>query len=341
MSLKNKIEKVVNDLKLDLKGKVVLTEAATGAYVVTPIIAAIAGAKVYAYTQNSKYGTIQEVKEQTLAIAKSFGDLNIHIIDELSSEILSIADIITNSGHLRPINKDKLIHLKKGAVIPYMFESWEFREEDLDLKYCQENNIKVGATNERHPNIDVFNYLGELAVKLIHNAGKCLYKNNFIIISNNDFGYHIAKTLIKLCNKVGVIDLAENRNKYSDEVEWISDFPDINIPENYKDTEAIIFTAYPFDDTWIKENGIISADKFKVINNPLILRFAGHIDAIYLDKHKIAYYPNQVKSGHMGILLSDIGNDSVIRLQAGGLKAGQLMLENNLNYNNYRVLELL
>ena len=43
----------------------------------------------------------------------------------------------------------------------------------------------------------------------------------------------------------------------------------------------------------------------------------------------------------MGILLSDIGNDSVIRLQAGGLKVGQLLLENNLIYKNIAIAELL
>ncbi|MBK7639026.1 MAG: hypothetical protein IPJ22_02965 [Bacteroidetes bacterium] len=111
--------------------------------------------------------------------------------------------------------------------------------------------------------------------------------------------------------------------------------------KNHQNTEAIIFTAYPFDDTWIKENGIISEDKFNAIYNPLILRFAGHIDTDYLDTHKIAYYPKNVKSGHMGILLSDIGNDSVIRLQAGGLKVGQLLLENNLIYKNIAIAELL
>ncbi|MBK9633927.1 MAG: hypothetical protein IPO64_05220 [Bacteroidetes bacterium] len=341
MFLKDKIESIVDDLKLDLKGKVVLTEAATGAYVVTPIIAAVAGAKVFAYTQNTRYGTIEDVKKQTIDLTSSFNNLDIKIIDELTPEILNSADIITNSGHLRPINIEKLKHLKKNVVIPYMFEAWEFRDEDLDLKYCKENNIKVAATNERHPDIDVFNYLGELTVKLIHEAGKCLYKNDFIIISNNDFGYHIAKTLVKLCNKVSVIDLKKNRNKYPEEINWISNFPDITLDKNHQNTEAIIFTAYPFDDTWIKENGIISEDKFNAIYNPLILRFAGHIDTDYLDTHKIAYYPKNVKSGHMGILLSDIGNDSVIRLQAGGLKVGQLLLENNLIYKNIAIAELL
>jgi hypothetical protein len=40
--IKNKIEDAVSRLNLDLSGKVVLTEAATGAYIVTPVIAALA-----------------------------------------------------------------------------------------------------------------------------------------------------------------------------------------------------------------------------------------------------------------------------------------------------------
>ena len=209
------------------------------------------------------------------------------------------------------------------------------------VKEFEEKGIKVAATNERHPNVDVFYYLGELAIKLIHDAGKCIYKNNFVIISNNDFGYHIAKTLVKLCNNIGVIDNEENKTKYPDEVDWLSNFPEIKISEKYQDVEAIIFTAYPFDNTWIKEDGIITIDKLSTITHPLILRYAGHLDTDYLDKNNISYYPKFVKSGHMGILLSDIGNDSVIRLQAGGLKVGQLILDNNLVYNNVSIAEML
>jgi hypothetical protein len=340
-SIKLKILKTVKDLKLDLRGKIVLTEAATGAYAVTPIIAAAAGAKVFAYTRNSKFGTIEEVKYQTLEIAKLFDDLNIEIIDELTSEILSTADIITNSGHLRPINQDFLKQLKRGAVIPYMYEAWEFRDVDLDLGYCKKNDIIVGATNERHPNIDVFNYLGELAVKLIHDAGMCLYNNKFIIISNNDFGYHIAKTLVKLCKCVGVVDIEANKSKYPDEIEWLSSFPVIRIPDSFKEAEGVIFTAYPFDNVWIKDCGIINLASLSTIEDLVILRFAGDLDPDFLDKHNISYFPKFVQNGHMGLLLSEIGNDSIIRLQAGGLKVGQLLLENKLEFNNIQMVELL
>lgn len=340
IAIKNKILNIIRELDLDLNGKTILTEAATGAYVVTPIIAAAAGARVIALTKNSKYGTVEDVKKETFEISGLFQEsLDIEIVEKLSPEMLKKVDIITNSGHLRPLDKNILNYVKPETVISYMYEAWEYREGDLDLDFCKQKNITVVATNERHPNIDVFNYLGELAVKLIHDAGKCLYRNNFIIISNNDFGYHIAKTLVKLCNKVGVIDLKENKNKYPDEIEWLGNFPSVIIPENYKDTEAIIFTAYPFERTWIQKDGIIEAKAFEKIINPYILRYAGHIDTDYLDKNGISYFPKFVKCGHMGILLSEIGFDSVIRLQAGGLKVAQTAIEKCNKYKDEQILE--
>lgn len=341
-AVKYKILNIINELELNLKDKIILTEAATGAYVVTPIIAALAGAKVIALTRNTKYGTVEEVKNQTNTIVQLFHEnLDIQIVEELTSEILKDVDIITNSGHLRPLNSNILQHVKKGAVISYMYEAWEYREGDLDLEYCSKNDIKVVATNEKHPNIDVFNYLGELAVRLIHDAGKCLYKNKFIIISNNDFGYHIANTVIKLCDKIGVIDIEENKNKYPQNIDWIGNFPEIEIPESYKDTEAIIFTAYPFENTWIKEDGELKINSIKNLSNPIILRFAGHLDTQYLDKNNIEYYPKEVKAGHMGVLLSEIGNDSVIRLQAGGLKVAEMAISKQSIFNNNKILEYL
>jgi prolipoprotein diacylglyceryltransferase len=56
------IQKAIQSMELDLSGLVVLTEAATRNYVYTTIIAAMAGARiVYGLTQNSNYGSVQEV----------------------------------------------------------------------------------------------------------------------------------------------------------------------------------------------------------------------------------------------------------------------------------------
>src|SRR5262245_16028908 len=52
----------VDRCRLDLHGAVVFTEAATGAYAVTPILAAMAGARrVYGLTRTTSHGTAEEV----------------------------------------------------------------------------------------------------------------------------------------------------------------------------------------------------------------------------------------------------------------------------------------
>ncbi len=341
--IKTKILEAVARLKLDLKGKVVLTEAATGAYAVTPIIAALAGAEVYAFTKKTKYGTVEEVRRLTTELCNQFEEeLAVTVIDTLTPEIIAKADIITNSGHLRPLDESKLKFAKKGVVIPLMFEAWEWREGDLDLEFCKKNNILVGATNERHPDVDVFNYLGDMALKMIFDAGLCPYKNNFILLCNNDFGPFIAKVLSKICNGLGVCDTSVNKEKYAGiNVDWLGDFPDLTVTAKYKKSDAIIFTAYPFDINWIGENDepIIISKLKSEIENPYILRYAGDINELSCEG-KIKYYPSHVSSGHMGILPSAIGVDPIIRLQSAGLKVAEGLLNSCLSFENNHILEL-
>ena len=95
---KNKIEDAIDRLELDLSGKVVLTEAATGAYIVTPVIAALAGAEVYAFTKDTRYGTVADVTKQTNELVDLFINKkpSLTIIDKLTPEIIGKAYIITN-----------------------------------------------------------------------------------------------------------------------------------------------------------------------------------------------------------------------------------------------------
>lgn len=343
-AINHKIEQAISRLELDLKGKTVLTEAATGAYVVTSVLAALAGAEVFAFTKSTRYGSVDEVRNQTNALMKQFrGDHKLTVIDELSPDIISKADIITNSGHLRSLNREKLQHAKKGVVIPLMYEAWEWRDEDLDLDFCRQHNIKIGATNERHEDVDVFNYLGDMALKMIFDAGLCPYKNNYILICNNDFGPHIATVLSKVCGGLAVCDKKENKAKYAQlNIDWIGDFPDFNVPEKYRNCDAVIFTAYPFTDSWIGNNSEpISLKKLRSeINNPFILRYAGHIDEASC-KNEIRIYPEHVHAGHMGILPSAIGFDPIIRLQSGGLKAGELLLKDKIDFKGSPLVEMI
>ena len=337
----SKIHAVLVELKLDLSGKIVLTEAATGAYSVTPLIAACAGAKVYAYTKDTKYGSVEDVIKQTSILAEKLGVKDrIEIIRELTSDIIGSADIITNSGHLRPIKENVLKFTKSNVVIPYMYEDWEFREEDLDIFFCGKKGVKVIFTNERHPKIGVFDYLGELAIRQIQNAGKSLTNNKFIVIANNDFGPYIANTLSKVAENVGVFDELERKNEYNDKVVWLGEFSDVHIPDEYLDAEAVIFTAYPFVKKWFSGTDNLRIDELSRLKNPFVLRFAGDIDTEEFDHHKISYFPDFVSSGHMGILLSELGYDSIIRLQAGGLKVAELGLKDQFIFEGITIGKL-
>jgi hypothetical protein len=345
MDITNKILNAVSRLNLDLTGKIVLTEAATGAYIVTPVIAAAAGAEVFAFTRSTRYGSVNEVKKQTNELSSRFKNnrFQINIIDQLSPEIIGKADIITNSGHLRPLNNEKLKFAKKGTVVPLMYEGWEWRDSDLDLAFCKINEITVAATNERHPEIDVFNYLGDMALKMIFDAGLCPYNNRFVLICNNDFGPFIAKVLCRVCSGLAICDTEVNKIKYEGlPIEWIGDFPDFKSPERFKKSEAVIFTGYPFDKQWIgKENFLISVYKIRdEFPEAVLLRYAGDIDETYC-KDKILFYPEFVHSGHMGILPSAIGNDPIIRLQSGGLKVGELALKRESHYNGIKMVDYL
>ena len=339
----DKLHRQVRALELDLKGKTVLTEAASGAYIVTPILAAIAGAKVYAFSKTTRYGKVEEVFSSTRALADSFAEfpLDIQLVDQLNPEIIAQADIITNSGHLRPLNESILKYAKDEVVIPLMYEAWEWRDADMDIDYIRKRNIKIGATNERHPQVDVFNYLGDMALKQIFDAGLCPYKNKFILLCNNDFGPFIAKVLSTVCDGLGVIDLDAHRSAYNeDQIDWIGGFPEVSIPENYRNAEAVIFTAYPFDKEWIGDATPISIHQIQSqLTDPFILRYAGDINEDFLGHKGLRFFPAHVHSGHMGILPSAIGYDPIIRLQSGGLKTGQALLNGQQLYKDIKIME--
>lgn len=341
--LSAKLRKCVESLQLNLQGLTVLTEAASGPYVVTPVLAALAGARVMAYSRTTRYGTREEVFEATSQLAAEAG-VEVELIPEITAEHVAAADIVTNSGHLRPLNREMLQHAKDGLVIPLMYEAWEWRDADMDIQYIRERGFKLGATNERHPDVDVFSYLGDMAIRQIFEAGTCPYKNKFILLCNNDFGPYIAKVLARNCEALAVVDLDDNREKYAhlQNVTWLGGFPEIRISESFRDAEAVVFTAYPFDKEWIGGNGPIMISSLKEqLHDPYILRYAGDVNTSDLQQEGIRYFPAQVASGHMGILPSAIGYDPIIRLQAGGLKSAEALVTGEHFYKNLPIVELL
>ena len=149
--------------------------------------------------------------------------------------------------------------------------------------------------------------------------------------------------LSKVCGALGVCDTAANKSKYQGlEIDWLGNFPDLNIQEKYRKSEAVLFTAYPFDQPWIGNEDLpiavkkISAD----IPGAVLLRYAGDIDEAVCNQH-LKLHPEHVHSGHMGILPSAIGPDPIVRLQSGGLKVGELLLKKETDHKGIQLVEMI
>ena len=112
----------------------------------------------------------------------------IQLIYHKDPMIVAAADIVTNSGRVRPIDADMIAQMKPSSVVPLMYESWEYRHSDVDLQACRARNIMVAGTNERHPSVDVFSFLGQMAIMQLHDAGIAVRGSHLLLLCDNDLG---------------------------------------------------------------------------------------------------------------------------------------------------------
>jgi hypothetical protein len=96
---------------------------------------------------------------------------------------------------VRPIDAQTVGWMKPTAVVPLMYEAWELRGGDVDLEACRQRGVRVTGTNERHPAVDVFSFLGVMAVKLLLDAGVSVFRSRVMVLCDNDFGPYIERGL--------------------------------------------------------------------------------------------------------------------------------------------------
>jgi hypothetical protein len=301
--------------QLDLLGRIVLTEAASGAYVVTPVLAAMAGAKrVYALTRSTRYGTVEEVAAQTLKLAALAGVQNrIEVITQKSREVVSLADIVTNSGHVRPIDATMTAWMKPTAVISLMYEAWEFRPDDVDLAACRQRAIPVGGTNERHPAVDVFSFLGIMAIKMLTEAGVAVYASRILLLCDNPFGPFIERRLASAGASVDTRDslsMATTSSPYDAILVALRPRPEPVLPAG---------DAVTIADCW---------------PGAVVAQFWGDLDRSALITAGVPVWPPAAPApGHMGIIPSEVGPEPIVRLQTGGLKAAEVLSQSSSALN--------
>ena len=317
----HRINNYIKDIELDLNGVNVLTEVGSDLYNYKPIIALMAGAKnVMAWTRDSYYGKASKLISDCKKKERELGHKNcIEFFNgDLNQNHLMQADIITNSGFLRPLNKNKLRFTQENVVIPLMYEKWEFRDKDIDIDYCRKNSIKVSGINEHNEKFNIFNHNGPLAAKMVFEAGYGLLGNKMIIWSDDAFG-DVIVNFFKQFNPKSII----KTTNYEVVKEHIIETDFIFIA-NYNEKRS--FTS--------NDNDFFNLEELSIINPFFgIIHLFGNLNYEKLKKMSIPCYPKKNgRAQNMSFNLNHVGINPFISLIVSGLKVGQCMLEND--YNN-------
>jgi hypothetical protein len=301
------ISSAIDRCGLELTGYTVLTEAANGAYVVTPALAAMAGADVYALGAATAYGSAEEIQDVTIELAKLAGVADrIQVIRDKDPAYVGAADIVTNSGQVRPIDAKMVALMKPSAVVPLMYEDWEHRPSDVDLEACRARGIAVAGTNEQHPYVDIFSFLGPMAIKQLYDAGIAVRGNRIVLLCDNSFGPFIKQGL-----EDGGAEVAEAGRLTAD----------VLAPG----CDALLLAMQE------EEHALTAADATLLRDQApgaVVVQYLGGADRAALTAAGVSFWPEKApRPGHMGILPSALGPEPIIALQAGGLKVGQLLAQ--------------
>ncbi|MEO8360111.1 MAG: hypothetical protein ABI672_08785 [Vicinamibacteria bacterium] len=309
------METTIQSLKLDLSEFVVLTEAATGPYVVTPVIAAMAGSpRVIALTRDSSYGSVEEVTRQTKQLAEYCGvSHRIEVRVERDPAWFQAADIVTNLGFVRPLDRATCRAIRPGRVVPLMCEAWEWRPQDLDVVACDEFGIQTFGTNEHHPKAPVFEYCGWLALKLVQEAGLEGHQTRALIIGRDKF----AKVIAARLGAAGA------------QVEHALTFGEAS----QRPADAVIIADYHEPGFVIGPSGEIESAEFAArYGSATVIPFVGQVDVLGLAALGVRVFPAENPGSHRMVrTLAALGPRPVIELHAAGLKVGAMALQGATN----------
>lgn len=316
------LDQIAAPLELDLTGLTVYTEAASGSYLFTPVLAAKAGASVIAVAANSRYASASEVEDSTVEAASRAGvEERLRVVRAKNPDDVARADIITNSGFVRPIDASMIEAMKPTAVIPLMWEPWELRGDDLDLPSCKRKGILVLGTDEAAEGVEMTGYSGAVAIKLLLELGLELIRTKVLLLgAQRTLGAMIRRHLTAIGSEVAWFGGGEpEAAPYS----GLSDF----FESEGSSCDAILVAEHRHPDLLLGKGGYLECDNILARSPDIRIGvIAGNVNALEIEQSGLRYAPNQIRPfGYMSYQAYELGPRPVLELYAAGLKVGATM----------------
>lgn len=311
-------ERAVARLGLDLRGLSVVTEAASGHYALTPLIALLAGARqVLALARDTRFGSAAQAARGVAELAAAWGlGHGLTLLDSREDPRLARGDIVTNSGMLRPLDREFLERLKPGAAVPLMFEAWEHRPEDLDLAHCRRLGIAVAGTDEHHPDLGIFDFLGPLAVKLLLELEVELAQARLAVIGGEEFGEPVRSFLERLAGPVPRLRVGEGLAK---------ELANLAGAAGGEGLDALVLAEHRHEGLIVGPGGLVTASELaRLFPGAALAHISGGVDQAALTAAGVLFAPGRLAPPRrMSVSLDHLGPRPVVYLHAAGLRVGQ------------------
>ena len=308
------VDEAVERFALDLNGLTVLTEAASGPFVVTALLAARSGGSVIAVTRDSAYGSADDIREYTLRWAGTLGvddAVDVHV--GMGADRAADADLVTNLGFVRPIDPSFVAGMRDGAAISLMCEPWEVRPQDVDLAACRAAGVPVLGTDERDPRVQTFRFVGMLALKLLLELDVEIVAGAIVVVSSDPFATPIVDLLRNAGGAVSLVDVTAGDDLRDESVLQACARADAVVVAEHRDRRTIIG-----DSTGIPVDALAAA-------GTAVAHIAGGVDDL---EQRLRKHPaERAEPGCMAVTTDVLGPRPVIDLHAAGLRVGQALVE--------------
>jgi hypothetical protein len=305
------VRESVEELELDLRGLRVATSSGSNGYLATPLLAACAGAEVFALAVDSPYATAEALRADTIRIAAALRPAgHIHWVSE-RSQVPEGIDVFTNLGALRPLDRAVLAKSSKRAAVSYMCEAWEWREGDVDGEYCKQHGIPIAGHNEDFGGDDVFTSTGQLALRMCFEAGLSVRNDAIAVLGSDRFADVLHAALVANGSKAHIVRSASALTEQS-----------------VANLDAILVCDYRAHDV-VLGGALGPAAKTLAAWNPAltVVQFAGAISADELSGAGLHLHPPEaLPPVRMARTLAYVGLRPIVRLMAQGLKVGELLV---------------
>jgi hypothetical protein len=319
---------LIESCQLNLERLSVYTEGASGHYMYAPVLTALAGAeRVYAQVNSHpRYGKAEDVIAQSIVLAKRFSvDDRIVFFDGRRHDFLAQADIVTNSANVRPIDASLVDSLKSTAVIPLMWETWEYRSEDFDLPHCRAKGVLVLGTKEDTLFCDMAQYLYLTAMKLLFSLQ---YDGGRVLLLGNS-----PMPGLSLSNCFSKSDIPYDWFSY----DGIQPYSYSNLKKwffsNGHKYTHILVAEHMYPGLLFGSDGLIDFEVLKSCNPFVKIGvISGHIKENELKSSGIEFLPVTIRPfSYMTYMPSELGIRPVLNLFCAGLKVGEQMARQRLN----------